>query len=397
MICRSCGSKNLREVLNLGSTPWCNDFITKDLIGKETFYPLNVLYCMNCTLVQLSHTVPKEKMFSRHTYVSGTTKTLATHFMDLAKSNVKDFRIEATDLIVDIGGNDGTQMLQYKKLGIKNTINVESAENIGKISEENGINTIIGFFNDKLARKEFLRGSAKLINASGVMFHLEELHSVLRGIEYLLAKNGVFVIQFMYLKDIVDNLAFDAIYHEHLCYYTLKSLNTLLKIHNLQIHDSFHSAIHGGSMVVIVKHKSCEYATFSHAKMFREENCTYSSVINFAKNVVRKRDNLRNVLRVLKKDGATIYGYGAPAKSTTLLHYLRIDNTLIDKMVEINKLKCGLYTPGTHIPIVEEDSLDIPDYYLLLAWNFKAEIFDKNRGSDAVFITPFPEVILNKV
>lgn len=397
MNCRSCNSTRLDLILDLSEVPWCNNFLTKEQVGKETYYPLRLVFCHDCALAQLDYTVPKEIMFKQHPYVSGTTKTLAKHFYALAEDNVELMKLGARDLIVDIGGNDGTALLQYHALGMQNLVNVESATNIAAISTKNGIATINEFFNEACVTKNFKDGSAKLINAAGVFFHLEELHSVLDGIKRLLDEEGVFQIQFMYLKDIVENLAFDAIYHEHLCYYSLRSLTHLLKQHGMRIFDAFHSPIHGGSMIVRTCHEhSTTHKTMRYYELVSGEGCDYESLMKFAKEVTSRRDNLRNVLGQLVSKGVTVYGYGAPAKSTTLLNYLGINKYLVKKLVEINELKVGLYSPGTHIPIVLESKDDTPDFYLMLAWNFRDEILEKNKGSKVTFITPFPEIILHR-
>jgi len=397
MQCRSCGSDKIIPILNLGKTPWCNDFLTGENIGKEQFYPLELVYCEECTLSQLNYTVPKETMFTNHTYVSGTTKTLARHFFELAESNINTFGLKPNDLIVDIGGNDGTQLIQYRLLGMTNLVNVESAANIAAISSSNNIKTVNTFFNEEAVYNNFDWGSAKLINAAGVFFHLEELHSVLRGIKRLLARDGVFVVQFMYLKDIVNNLAFDAIYHEHLCYYTLRSLAKLLSPYGLKIFDAFHSPIHAGSMMARICHESETMEGFHCIDaMLEVEGCGLTDLQEFARKVEEKRTDLYQVLDQLYDARLRVYGYGAPAKSTTLLNYLGINSQLVEKMVEINNLKVGRYTPGTHIPIVKENKQDLPDYYLMLAYNFKDEILEKNRGSNVTFITPFPDIILHR-
>lgn len=397
MNCRSCGSADIVPILDLGKTPWCNNFLKESQLGTEPSYPLELMYCKVCTLAQLNYTVPKETMFSKHTYVSGTTKTLAKHFYDLAGDNISVYGLKPKDLVVDIGGNDGTQLIQYRSWGMTNLVNVESASNIAEISRSNGIRTINEFFNEYTVEQHFEAGSAKLINAAGVFFHLEELHSVLKGIKKLLHKDGVFVVQFMYLQDIVNNLAFDAIYHEHLCYYTLRSLENLLRPYGLKIYDAFHSPIHAGSMMARIQHDGLHPScSVRFLNMAHREQVGLPELQAFAKGVSSRKDGLRHNLLQLKKLGAKIYGYGAPAKSTTLLNYLGIDNTILEKMVEVNELKVGLYTPGTHIPIVKESIDDVPDYYLMLAYNFKDEILAKNKGAKATFITPFPDVILHK-
>ena len=252
MECRSCKSKNISQILDLGHHPWCNNFLTENELGEENLYPLNLVYCNDCELLQLDYTVPKETMFKNHTYVSSTTKTLKKHFLELAIENKNQFNLNEDDLILDIGGNDGTQLLQYKSIGLKNVINVESADNISEISAKSGVKTINEFFNEETVDKFIGEKTVKLINASGVFFHLEELHSVIEGIRKCLMDNGVFVVQFMYAGTMVEKLNFDGIYHEHLCYYTLKSLSNLLEPYGLEIFDSYYSEIHSGSMVAKV-------------------------------------------------------------------------------------------------------------------------------------------------
>jgi hypothetical protein len=206
--CRSCGETKFRSILNLGRHPWCGDFLSKNRLGKEKYYPLNLIYCMKCELLQLDFTVPKEKMFSNHSYLSSTTLTLKNYFYKLALENKKQFNLNKNDLILDIGGNDGTQMLQYKLAGMHNVLNVESASNIAKISKIKKIPTINDFFNFEVAVNKIGADKVKLINASGVFFHLEELHSVLKAINYCLQQDGVLIIQFMYAGSMIDKNLF---------------------------------------------------------------------------------------------------------------------------------------------------------------------------------------------
>ena len=185
MNCRSCNGKKLELILDLGEQPWCNDFLTEERVGKESKYPLRLNYCHDCELLQLDHTVPKETMFADHCYLSGMTQTLINHFYDVARENVEQFDIKRKDLVVDIGGNDGTQLLQYKKAGVKNLLNIECAERVSNISRKNKIKTITEYFNRDCVEKHIGEKTVKLYNASGVFFHLEELHSVIDGIKYL--------------------------------------------------------------------------------------------------------------------------------------------------------------------------------------------------------------------
>ena len=385
-------------ILDLGDHPWCNDFLEKEQCGKELEYPLQLVYCNKPGLLQLNYFVPKETMFNDHCYLSGVTKSLIKHFYDVAKENINQFNIHRDDLIVDIGGNDGSQLLQYKKLGIDNVLNIECSNRVSNISKNAGVKTINKYFNKDCVKEYIGKNSVKLYNASGVFFHLEELHSVIEGIEFSLQDDGVLIVQFMYAGTMIEKLNFDTIYHEHLCFYTIQSLNNLLENYNLEIFDAYYSEIHSGSIVAKICKKTSKLNSKTNRFLKLYENdkkYNLSAFKKFAKTIESKKDNLKNLLINLKSKGNTIYAYGAPAKGNTLLNYFEINNKLIDKSVEINELKIGKYLPKSHIPITKEDSTDLPDYYLLLSHNFEEEIIEKNK--DAInkgtkSIIPFPEL-----
>jgi len=398
MNCRSCNSNQLELILDLGRQPWCNDFLTEERLGKENKYPLRLNYCHNCELLQLDHTVPKETMFEDHCYLSGMTKTLTDHFYEVAEENAKQFEMKSDDLVVDIGGNDGSQLIQYQKVGIENVLNIECAKRVSVISQQNGVRTINEYFNRKCAEEHIGEKTVKLYNASGVFFHLEELHSVIDGIKYSLRDDGVLIVQFMYAGTMVEKLNFDTIYHEHLCYYTLQSLNNLLAAHDLEIFDAYYSEIHSGSVIAKITHTTgtLNNKTERFLELFeKDKKYTLNAFKEFAAIIENQKGFLRETLAELKKQNMTIYAYGAPAKGNTLLNYFNIDKTLIDKAVEINEMKIGHYLPQSHIPITLEDKEDKPDYYLLLSHNFADELIKKNQdiiNQGVKFIIPFPEV-----
>ena len=398
MKCRSCDSDNVESVLDLGLQPWCNDFLSKDRLGNENFYPLHLVHCSDCGLLQLNHTVPKETMFSDHCYLSGMTETLIKHFYDVAVENVKQFNINKDDLVVDIGGNDGSQLLQYRRAGVKNLLNIECAQRVSEISRQNNVRTITDYFNKQCVDKHIGKKSVKLYNASGVFFHLEELHSVIEGIKFSLREDGVLIVQFMYAGTMIEKLNFDTIYHEHLLYYTLRSLQNVLSSYGLEIFDAYYSEIHSGSIIAKITHTNgllSEKTDRFYELWDRDSKYTIGAFNSFANEIKSRRNNLRDLLVSLKEDGNKIYAYGAPAKGNTLLNYFGIDSSLVDKAVEINDLKIGNYLPGSHIPIVKESSDDLPDYYLLLSHNFEEEIIKRNKDiidSGVKFIVPFPEI-----
>lgn len=398
--CRICGSPNLEVYLDLGDQPWCNDFLTQEQVGKESVFPLQVALCHDCFTSQLNYTVPKEYMFSNHTYVSGTTRTLKTHFLKLAKQVKEKYNLKPNDLIVDIGGNDGTHLIQYKSLGMTNLLNVESASNIAQIAIEDGIDTEIDYFNEDVANKIINeRGKAKVILASGVFFHLEELHSVCRGIRKLLDDDGVFVVQFMYFKSIIDTLNYDSIYHEHLLYYTISSITHLLSLYDIFPGDLTYSEIHGGSIILFGQlgkrnqTLSNEFINGIERMMF--DIRTYRM---FATRVENHMNELSKMLFDLShssplKENNVIHGYGAPAKGNTLINYGNLKH-VISVIEEANPLKCGLYTPKSHIPIVHFSKVEKrPRYYLVLAWNFLEEFLSKEQQylkDGGKLIIPFP-------
>jgi hypothetical protein len=402
MACRCCGGRNVELVIDLGDQPHCNRLVRRDLPrGAEPHYPLRVGFCRDCTMVQIDHTIPKESMFSDYPYVSGTTKTLPAHFAETSRRIAAAYGLAASDLVVDIGSNDGTWLKQYAPFGCR-VLGVEAAGNVAQIALEAGVPTWNRFFNEDCARDiRAEHGPAKLITAAGVFFHLEELHSVVRGIESLLTEDGVFVVQAIYLGGMVENTAFDQVYHEHLCYYTLRSLSALLERHGLEVFEADLVDIHGGSIEAHVGRKGARKVGESVRRMQAEEVrkgfgeiATYRG---FAQNVLALRARLLSILCDFQKDGKVVWAYGAPAKGATLLNSFGIGPDMVQRAVERNPLKIGLAIPGVRIPIEEERADESPDAYLVLAWNFIDE-FLRNpankafMGAGGNFVVPIPKV-----
>lgn len=381
--CRVCDSDKLQLAVDLGFQPWCNNFLKKEEVGKEPFYPLRVIFCMDCRTPQLDYTVPKEIMFGEHTYLSGITKTLSEHFKSVAEEVDKRFFKDVADKsVLDLGSNDGTQLKHFKALGY-DILGVDSASVPAQIANDAGIPTVHAFFNLESARK--LGRKFDIINAAGFFFHLEELHSVCDGIKEVLADDGVFVVQFLYMKRIVENLAFDQIYHEHLLYYNLKNVETLLNRHGLSLFDAYLSPIHGGSMIAYATHKNKREPSPQLAALIDEEvknqSNEFSTYVKFAEDIKEVKKKNLEYLGAAKKQGKKIYGMGAPVKGNTLLNYFGVGTDYLDYLVEKNELRRGLYSPGSHIEIVIEKELkELPDIYYVLAWNFKKEILANNQA-----------------
>ncbi|MCS6814476.1 MAG: class I SAM-dependent methyltransferase [Cyanobacteria bacterium] len=382
MYCRVCDSQDLEIAIDLGFQPWCNHFLLPDEVGKEPYYPLRVLYCHRCSTVQLDYTVKKEIMFGDHTYLSGVTRSLSEHFRRVAEEvDQRFFAGVFPKSVLDIGSNDGTQLKHFQALGYE-VLGVESSKTTARIANEAGIPTINEFFNQSLVQR--LGRQFHVINAAGVFFHLEELHSVAEGIREALRQDGVFVVQFLYMKRIVENLAFDQIYHEHLLYYTLKTIEILLNRHGLSMFDAYLAPIHGGSIIGFVTHQgqqepSKRLQAMRQAEIEAKSN-ELETYLAFARQIEQMKVQNLAYLERAKHYGKRIFGFGAPVKGNTLLNYFGIGTQYLDYLVEKNQLRRGLYSPGMHIPIVLESELTTPpDIYYVLAWNFKQEILANNQ------------------
>jgi SAM-dependent methyltransferase len=310
------------------------------------------------------------------------TRSLSEHFRKVA--------IEINDRlgpppgrrwsVLDIGSNDGTQLKHFQALGY-DVLGVESSQTTARLANDAGVPTLNDFFNLEAAQK--IGKKFDVVNAAGVFFHLEELHSVTEGIKHCLRDDGLFVVQFLYMKSIVENGAFDQIYHEHLLYYNLRNIEVLLNQHGLALHDAYLAPIHGGSIIGFVTHQgkrqpSERLQQMQEAEVDQRSNdiATYRA---FARHIEEMKRRDVTFLEAARKKGKWVYGMGAPVKGNTLLNYFKIGRGHLAYLVEKNKLRKGLYSPGMHIPIVMEDELQRPpDIYYVLAWNFQKEILANN-------------------
>lgn len=383
MICRVCDSTSLERVIDLGEQPWCNNFLKKEELGKEPFYPLRVLFCHNCHTSQLDFTVKKEIMFGDHTYLSGVTRSLSEHFRTVAKTvDERFFSGRSQKSVLDIGSNDGTQLKHFQALGYE-VLGVESSRTTARIANEAGVPTLNAFFNEETMAD--IGRQFDVFNASGVFFHLEELHSVCNAIKQGLKPDGVFVVQFLYMKSIMENLAFDQIYHEHLLYYTLETIEALLNRHGLSMFDAYLAPIHGGSIIGYVGHQGDHKPTHHLSEMRAAELASGTNTIGayrrFDQRIKRMKTENLGYLSAAKAAGKRVYGFGAPVKGNTMLNYFGAGPDLIQYLVEKNELRRGLYSPGMHIPLLIEDEVtEQPDIYYVLAWNFKNEILSNNQA-----------------
>lgn len=385
--CRICKNKNLYRFLDLGTMPIPNGFIQKESLGeKETYYPLAVCVCESCWLVQLTHVIPPAIMFKNYLYIPSTSITMLQHFKSLAEEIIEKYNVTNKDLVIDIGSNDGTLLGFFKEHEIK-VLGIDPASNLAQVARLKGIDTIDDFFTAHLAERIMKeKGQARIITATNVVAHINDLHNLVKGVYHLLKKDGIFVMEFPYIVDLLNKNEFDTIYHEHLSYFAIKPLLQLFKKHQMKIIDLKRTPVHGGSIMLFVVKQNSLYKQSKIVKDYLYEEFLKkidkkSTYEDFARRVKTIKKSLTQYLKELKSKGKKIVGYGASAKGNVLLNYCKIDTNLVSYIVDSIPYKQGRYTPGTHIIIHPETWLekDMPDYALLLAWNFTDEILRKQR------------------
>lgn len=379
--CRSCGGNNLKDTLSLGKSPLANNLIKEGEAAEK--FPLAIKWCADCSNVQLSYVVPPEEMFENYLYVSSTSKSFREHFSCTAKKYVEMFSLNGDSLVVDLGSNDGVFLKPMQELGIR-VVGVEPAENIAQIAMSNGVPTINNFF-DKSTKDEILThfGKADLVTASNVFAHADDLDGITKNVLEILNDNGTFVVEVQYFVNTIKDLTFDNIYHEHVNYWTVTSLNTFFSKRGLNINRVERIDTHGGSIRVYVsKSPTKEYSV--DAFLRDEENFSvkdHNVYLSFADEVNKIKETVKLNAEKLKTKYKKIYGYGSPAKATTALNFYELDSAFLSATIEDNPLKHGKLIPGVNIPIISKEKAlkDQPDLIVVLAWNFFYEIIENNR------------------
>lgn len=411
-VCRSCSQTALVPILNLGHTPLANALLTPEQIDTaEETYPLELVFCPACTLVQITETVSPEKLFREYFYLSSFSDTMLRHARSLAGELIISRKLGAGSLVVEVASNDGYLLQYYKQAGVP-VLGIEPATNIALVArEERGIPTISEFFGADLAEKLGKEGQrADAIHANNVLAHVADLNGFVRGLQLLLKEDGVAVIEVPYVKDMIDGTEFDTIYHEHLCYFSLTALDHLFRRHALVIQEVRRLPIHGGTLRVYASKQngrqrignesySPRWSPTVDALLDEEASWVGNREFyrGFGQKVERLRGELLALLDDLKAQGKRIAVYGASAKGSTLMNYCRIGRERLEFVVDRSTVKQGHYTPGTHLSIHSPEKLleEKPDYVLLLTWNFADEILAQQaeyRRGGGRFIIPVPEV-----
>ncbi len=397
--CQVCDSADLQPVIFLGYLPPVN---TMPLIGtplaEQPAYPAELLYCRNCSLAQLGLIVDPAILFPpSYPYTTGTTKLLRDNFAELSREVTTLYPLKPTDLVIDIGSNDGTLLGNFQGNGGR-VFGIEPT-NAANLALERGIPSLISFFTKSVAEKVAAeQGRAKLVTATNVFAHIEDIHDIVAGILALLTEDGIFISESHYFLSLLETLQYDTIYHEHLRYYSLASVRNLLERHGLEVIHARRLPTHGGSIRVYAARKGQYPVQTSIGRILNEESrsITQEALQRFKGAVVNSKLGLLSMLKDIKSHGGRIYGIGAPSRASTLINYVGLDDGILDCVLEINgSYKIGKYIPGTILPVWEESRLytDQPDYALLLSWHIAEELIPKltGRGFQGSYIVPLPE------
>ncbi len=398
--CRACMSQNMFMFLDLGMHPPANQFLKKENLEREEKFPLPAHTCLECGLIQIPDYVPAD-FFRDYLYVPSFSTTMHKHFGDYAKLIQDRFINDPSQQVLDIGCNDGLLLIHCQERGLA-TLGIDPAANLSDAPRAKGIEILNEYFGAEMGQEvRQSHGAMQVITTSNTFNHIDDLHSFMSGVKALLADDGAFIVEVPQALTLVENNEFDTIYLEHVSEFSVKSFIEICKFFDMVVFDVKPIPVHGGSMRVFMQHKDCARPINTHvdewldreheAKLFERE--TY---VALAKRVNTIRDDLLSLITRLKGEGKSVAGYGAPAKSCTLLNYYGIGPEHLDYLADKSTMKQGLYSPGMHIPIVSPSVLEEqqPDYVIILAWNFADEIIAEQTTYQArggKFILPIPE------
>lgn len=395
--CRVCESARIKTFFDLGDQPLANRLL-KNPEEKEEKYPLSLSFCLECGLVQLNHTVPPKKLFSRYIWITGTSKGANSFASEFCRRLLSKQKFSKNSFVFEVASNDGTFLLPFKNQGLR-VLGADPAKNIVDIARKNGVPTEKIFFGAKNAKKIVRKhGKADIVFARNVLAHVADTRDFILGLKEILSDNGVLAIEVHYGGDILNGLQYDSIYHEHLCYFTLKSIERALNEFGLHVFDVFQGPLSGGALIIYAKkgmdREASSVRKFRTVELRKRVN-DFQTWKRFAKLAYIHRGNLLAMVNEELARGLRIAGYGASARSSTLLNFCHLGWRQIFAIADNNKLKQGKYTAGSRIPIysVAKTLSMKPDVIFLLAWNFKDEIMESLKSQfhyrDS-YIVPLP-------
>ena len=401
--CRGCFSKNIFNFLDLGNMPLAGGFLKKKDIIKEKKFPLKIYFCKNCGLVQILDVINPKILFEEYFYVSSVIKSLSLHFKKYAEFLKKNYLISKSSQLLEFGSNDGVLLQHFKNSKKVKAYGIDPSKNVSKIAQNKGLNIIVDYFTQKSAKKLLKKyGKMDVVSGSNVFAHADDIHEIIKAGKILLKNNGVFIIEVHYLYDLLKDFQYDTLYHEHLSYYSISSLNIILKLGGLKIIDVQHLAMHGGGVRVICAFENSDIKVKPSVSRFIKNEIKYKlnkleTYLKFERLCKKHKEKLFKLLKNIKRSGKSIVGYGAPGRGTTLLNYCNINTNILDYIVDASPLRTGKYMPGVHIPIynIKKGRKNPPDYFLVLAWNYLSSILEQENKlvkKGVRFIIPFPKI-----
>ena len=395
--CRLCESSNLKNVLSLGESPLCDAYIPKEI--NQPSFNLDLFSCTDCNFVQINTVIDSNEIYGDYMYLTSSASQLVDHFKSYAKEVRKALNLDSSNFIVDIGSNDGTLLGFFKDFGHK-TLGIEPSMKAASFAERKGVNTLIDYFNLEVARhiKEE-HGKAKLITINNTLANVDNLEEFTKALKVLLDSDGVVIVESSYLFDMLDNVVFDFIYHEHMSYFSILPLKRFLENHDLKLIKVQRVGTKGGSLRYFFTHKDSRRKVDSSVKKMIEKEIVKLQDENIFSRFKTRIDSLgRELIDFLNKnEGKEIVGYGASATSTTLISYFGLDKYLT-YLVDDFEDKLNTFSPGFHIPVFSPDKIkeNPPDVILILAWRYKDEIIKKISGSNQIIAIPLPEFSILK-
>lgn len=404
--CRLCNHPLSESILKFPPTPLANECL--DIKKTQDLFPLEICCCDECGHYQLNETVDPERLFKHYLFVAGTSPINVEHFRKYAVHCIEKFNIKPGSLIVDIASNDGTMLKHFKDLGMR-VLGIDPAVNIAEEATRNGIPTLPEFFTEELAESILLEfGEIALVTANNVFAHTDLLNEFTRGVKTLIGNNGVFSFEVSYFKDVIDNLLFDTIYHEHTSYHMVTPLSSFFNKNDMILFDVERIDTHGGSLRGFVSNRVSQRKIENSIYSFtsEENKSKLQSIIpsirqepidNFYNRIMSLKDKLVNKIEEIKKEGKKIAIFGFPAKATTLMYTFGITNEMIDFAIDDSPLKQDRFTPGTQIPIYSSKAIieQNPDYIIVMAWNFANSIIAKHPEFKGTWIVPLPDYYLH--
>ncbi len=384
--CRFCGEKNLQTFCDLGKTPLSNSYLfSKNLEKQEPFYPLHALLCPSCLLVQLQEFQSPQEIFKEYAYFSSYSSSWLMHCQEYVKKMVKRFSLTPSHFVIELASNDGYLLQFFKEFQIP-VLGIEPAENVAEIARKSGVPTMAKFFGTSCAKElKKEKKLADLLIGNNVLAHVPDLNDFVEGMKVVLNKKGIITMEFPHLLQLMENVQFDTIYHEHFSYFSFLTVEKVFSAHGLTLFDVEELLTHGGSIRIYAKHSDdLTREILPSVNLLKEKETAAGladkdSYHSFAEKAETVKEELVKFLEDCKKNNKKVAGYGAPAKGNTLLNFCKVTPDILPFTVDISPHKQGRFLPGTHIPIKKPDDLkeEKPDYLLILPWNLKKEIMEQ--------------------